>query len=325
MQRASSFPERVYSGSILPKTQTRLPLSGLWPCATIQTPVLPPLEDTLVRFVVFGHLTRDIIPGGYTLGGTASYAAITAHRLGAQVTVVTRADPDDARHPAFADIEVINLSSPYTTTFQNFYQPDGTRLQQVRVVAAPIFVDDLPDGVCKADVALLAPVCQEIDPAIAPKLDAIVGCVPQGWMREWDERGRVYAVPWLSAGRLLPYLDMVALSKQDMAADPDFLTTLTGAVPVVALTQGYAGCTVYTGSQTHTITPRPATEVDATGAGDVFCAAFLVRLWESKDPLEAAYFATVAASLSIEATGVEGIPLRADVEAYLRQYRLPGV
>lgn len=286
---------------------------------------MPPLEDTLVRFVVFGHLTRDIIPGGYTLGGTASYAAIAAHRLGAQVTIVTRADPDDARHPALADIEVVNLTSPHTTTFQNFYQSDGTRLQQVRVVAAPIFADDVPEEAYHADVTLLAPVCQEIDPAIAPKLDAIVGCVPQGWMREWDERGRIYAVPWLSAGRLLPYLDMVALSKHDMAADPDFLTTLTGAVPVVALTQGQEGCAVYTGSQVHTIAPRPTTEVDATGAGDVFSAAFLVRLWESKDPLEAAYFANVAASLSVEASGVEGIPHRADVEAYLRQYRLPGV
>ena len=283
-----------------------------------------------MRIVIFGHLTRDIIPGGYTLGGPASYAAIAAHRLGAQVTVVTRANPDDARHPAFADINVVNLSSPYTTTFQNFYQASsahgsGTRLQQVRVVAAPIFVHDVPAGVCEADVALLAPVCQEIDPAIAPRLDAIVGCVPQGWMREWDQRGRVYAVPWLSARRLLPYLDIVALSQPDMAADPDFLTTLTGAVPVVALTQGDAGCTVYTGSQIHTITSRPATEVDATGAGDVFSAAFLVRLWESKDPLEAAYFANVAASLSVEASGVEGIPHRADVEAYLRQYPLPGV
>lgn len=278
-----------------------------------------------MRFVVFGHLTRDIVPGGHTLGGTASYAAITAQRMGAQVTVVTRAETDDARHPAFADIELVNLSSPHTTTFQNFYQPDGTRLQQVRVVAAPIFVDDVPEDAFQADVALLAPVCQEIDPAIAPKLDAIVGCVPQGWMREWDERGRVYAVPWLSAGRLLPYLDMVALSKHDMAADPDLLITLTGAVPVVALTQGHAGCEVYTGSQMHAIAPRPAAEVDATGAGDVFSAAFLVRLWESKDPLEAAYFANVAASLSVEAFGVESIPHRADVEAYLRQYRLPGV
>ncbi len=277
-----------------------------------------------MHFVVIGHLTRDIVPGGYTLGGTASYAAIAAHRLGAQVTIVTRAAPEDARHPALAGIEVVCLPSPHTTTFQNFYQPDGVRLQQVQVVADPIFAGDVPEHLCKADIAFLAPVCQEVDPAIAPRLEGIVGCAPQGWLREWDERGRVYAIPWRSAGRLLPYLDMIALSKHDIAADPDILAKLRSAVPVVALTDGHAGSIVYTGHQMQTVAPRPASEVDATGAGDIFSAAFMVRLWESKDPVAAAWFANVAASLSVEASGVECAPTRADVEAYLRQYPVPG-
>jgi sugar/nucleoside kinase (ribokinase family) len=57
--------------------------------------------------------------------------------------------------------------------------------------------------------------------------------------------------------------------------------------------------------------------MDPTGAGDVFSAAFLIRLAETGDPCEAARFANVAASFSIEAPGVSGIPTRRQVEAYL--------
>jgi sugar/nucleoside kinase (ribokinase family) len=64
----------------------------------------------------------------------------------------------------------------------------------------------------------------------------------------------------------------------------------------------------------------PAGEVDATGAGDVFAAAYLVRLHETDDPLSAGLFASCAASISIEAPGLEGIPTRLQVEERLKRY-----
>jgi sugar/nucleoside kinase (ribokinase family) len=59
--------------------------------------------------------------------------------------------------------------------------------------------------------------------------------------------------------------------------------------------------------------------VDPTGAGDVFAPAFMIRLIETGDPCEAAQFANVVASFSIEGPGVTGIPMRKQVEAYLDQ------
>ncbi len=55
-------------------------------------------------------------------------------------------------------------------------------------------------------------------------------------------------------------------------------------------------------------------EVDATGAGDVFGAAFLLRYYETKDAVESAIFASCAASFVVEKEGVEGIPCREEVE-----------
>jgi sugar/nucleoside kinase (ribokinase family) len=60
--------------------------------------------------------------------------------------------------------------------------------------------------------------------------------------------------------------------------------------------------------------------VDPTGAGDVFAAAFLVRYRETGDPFASALFASCAASLSVEAPGLEGVPTRARVEERFRQF-----
>lgn len=283
--------------------------------------VTPLVERFTVRFVVIGHLTRDLIPQGHTLGGAASYAAITAQRLGADVTILTRAHPDDAHHPALAGIEVINLPSAHTTIFQNIYH-DGLRSQQLRAVAAPIFASDVPEHLLAADIVLLAPVCQEVDPAIAARLRGLVGVSPQGWLREWNSRGRVRPTPWISAGRILPSTDVLVFSEADMTADPGSLATVVQRVGVVVLTQSADGCLVFIDGAVQAVPPRPAAEVDPTGAGDIFAAAFLVHLLENHNPIAAAYFANVTASFSVEALGVTGIPDRATVESYSQAHPL---
>jgi sugar/nucleoside kinase (ribokinase family) len=55
--------------------------------------------------------------------------------------------------------------------------------------------------------------------------------------------------------------------------------------------------------------PAPLTpEVDPTGSGDIFAAAFFVRLQESGDLHRAGEFATRVATSSISAVGLAGIP-----------------
>ena len=58
-------------------------------------------------------------------------------------------------------------------------------------------------------------------------------------------------------------------------------------------------------------------EVDPTGAGDVFAAAFFIRLYQTRDPWEAARFATQLASISVTRPGISGIPTPSEVKANL--------
>ena len=65
--------------------------------------------------------------------------------------------------------------------------------------------------------------------------------------------------------------------------------------------------------------PLPVTEVDPTGAGDAYSAAFVVALLEGLSPPQAARFANVVGALSVEKLGpMEALPTRAEVEHYLQ-------
>jgi len=63
--------------------------------------------------------------------------------------------------------------------------------------------------------------------------------------------------------------------------------------------------------------PRPARLVDPTGAGDVFAAAFFIRLSQTRDPWEAARFATQVAARSVTRRGMESTPTREEMLDFL--------
>jgi sugar/nucleoside kinase (ribokinase family) len=58
-------------------------------------------------------------------------------------------------------------------------------------------------------------------------------------------------------------------------------------------------------------------EVGPTGAGDIYAAAFFFRLYTTRDPWEAARFATSLASFSITRSGLAGIPTQEEIQACL--------
>ncbi len=200
-------------------------------------------------------------------------------------------------------------------------------MQYCYTPAPPIRAADIPAEYRHPNVVLLGPLVNEIGPDL-PSLfddDTLVVAVPQGWMRIWDETGRVSAKPWTTAEEILPHLDVLVLSLEDIAYDLSRLEQFFKYVPTVVVTEYRDGSTLYQrnaeGVTVETkIPPRKANEVDPTGAGDIFATAFLLRLQETGDPVQSARFANITASFGVEHLGVAGLPSREQVLEYMAQH-----
>ncbi len=279
---------------------------------------MPPVD-----YVVMGHAAKDILPNGYTIGGTATYSAMTAQRLGLRAAIVTAAEAsfESELRTFLPAIEIHNRLSPHTTTFENIYTDLG-RIQYLRARADRIETIDVPEEWRSASIIHLGPIAQEFDESLRDLFEGnFVGITPQGWMRQWDAEGRVSLSPWEQAVDLLARVNAVIFSWEDLAGDERLIDLYAHAVPMAVMTLGRRGAVVFEGSNTHYVPSRKSNIVDSTGAGDVFATAFFVCYKESSDPLAAARFASVAASFSVEGQGLAGIPSRDQVQAWLDTHR----
>jgi sugar/nucleoside kinase (ribokinase family) len=286
-------------------------------------PILQPIQNNVApEFLAIGHVARDIHPdGSYSLGGTATFAAITAYRLGLVTAIVTSADEQLLEElPAhLPSIDIAARVSPATTTFYNQYH-SGFRTQYLRARAESQQREDVPAAWLNAPVVLLGPLVQELDLGFVTlfphRPGALIAATPQGWLRRWDTGGRVWPTPWTAAEKILPQLDAIIVSHDDLlpfangnrAGADDILTSWSLRVPLLVATDGRHGATLFQHGEIEHFKAYPVHEVDPTGAGDVFAAAFLCHLYKHNNAREAVNFANCAASFSVEQVGIEGIP-----------------
>lgn len=104
-------------------------------------------------------------------------------------------------------------------------------------------------------------------------------------------------------------------------SDPDAILDFYLALgcPVVVLKMGESGAYLADGARRVHIAPHVVQAVDATGAGDTFCGAFLARTLAGDPPEQAARYANVAAALKCTGYGaVAPIPRPDEVWRILR-------
>ncbi len=263
-------------------------------------------------YVVVGHATRDLKNTSPEVGGTATYAARTAAMLGCRVGVVTSAGIDLDLGDALGDALIAHLPASETTTFENIYT-NGQRRQIIHGTAEPLAPALVPKN-WRTAIAHIGPVAQECDPALTRAFEgAFVGVTPQGWMRAWDETGQVTRRRWVEAQEVLPHADAVVLSEEDVGRDRTLVADYAAQTGILALTQGSAGCTVFARGDVRHFAPLSVVEVDSTGAGDIFAAAFFYALQRGHGPWLAARFANCIAARSVTRPGLSGTPRKGDV------------
>jgi sugar/nucleoside kinase (ribokinase family) len=209
---------------------------------------------------------------------------------------------------ALADIPIVNLGADHSTTFENIYT-EGGRQQRIHHLAPPLEFHGIPEAWRRASIVHLAPVLGEVSSRLAPFFrDATLGLTPQGWLREWDVDGSVRPAEWPEAGLLLAQADAAVISIEDVGGDEDRVQKMATATQVLAVTEAARGTRIYVRGEEHALLAPPVEELDATGAGDVFAAAFFIRLHYGDSALEAARVATQVSARSVERAGLDSTP-----------------
>jgi bifunctional ADP-heptose synthase (sugar kinase/adenylyltransferase) len=114
---------------------------------------------------------------------------------------------------------------------------------------------------------------------------------------------------WLNSESALTKADAVVVSREDLNGDEEQIEHIAHHTKLLAVTEGAAGCVLYWHGDRRRFRALEVQEVDPTGAGDIFAAAFFFRLLKTRDPWEAARFATILASYSVTRDGLDGISL----------------
>jgi hypothetical protein len=260
-------------------------------------------------YVVVGHVTHDLQPDGSSLpGGTALYAAMTALRLGCRVGLATAGSPAIVWETLLPGAAVICQSAPTTTTFINRYH-QGQRTQYLRQAAPAIELGRLPLGWRQAPIVHLGPVAQEVLPAASQQLRPDWLCAtPQGWLRHWDEAGLVgLGSPPAAALAAVPLRVLVLSEGAEFEQSAALIEQVRGRGGLVAVTRGAAGSTLLWGAERCAIPTYRVSEVDPTGAGDVYAAALFIRLAAGDEPTSAAAYASAAGALSVTGPGTSAI------------------
>jgi len=266
-----------------------------------------------VDYLVIGHVAHDLTPEGSRLGGTAAYSALTARALGLRVGIVTASGAETSLD-ALNGIPVIAVESPRSTTFENIYTEHG-RVQYLRAQATRINFRNVPEAWQRTSIIHLGPIANEMDTILPEGFSpALLGLTPQGWMRQWDSESRVSRTEWVDADSALVRADAVVISREDVNGDDELIEHMAHQTRVLAVTEDAAGAVLYWNGDRRRFRAPEVKEVDATGAGDVFAAAFFVRLLKTRDPWEATRFATLLASRSVTRVGLDGIPTPREIE-----------
>ncbi|MGZ9226542.1 MAG: PfkB family carbohydrate kinase, partial [Anaerolineales bacterium] len=197
-----------------------------------------------VDYLVIGHVAHDLAPGGPRLGGTVSYAALTARALGLRVGALSAFGKETALD-ALNGIPIISVASLQSTIFENIYTEHG-RVQYLRAQASAIDFNSVPEAWRRTSIIHLAPIANEMDSSLPKGFSpALLGITPQGWMRQWDAEGRIAPRTWTNAQAALMQADAVVISREDVGGDDELIEHMAHQTRVLAVTEGAAGSVLY--------------------------------------------------------------------------------
>lgn len=275
-------------------------------------------------------------------GGDTSNAAIAAARQGARVGYITalgRDMPGDSfmalwAHEGVDASTVLRTDRWLTGVYFVTHDVAGHHFLHYRAnSAAAMYTDaDLPEAaIAAARMFYVSGISQGISTTAADAVFAAIDIARRHGVKvAYDTNYRPRLWPPARAAAVMhaamAYADYALPGVEDVRiltglTEPEAMLDfyLRLGPKVVVLKMGEAGTWLATPGQRVHIPRHEVQVVDATGAGDAFCGAFLARILAGDAPEQAARYASVAAALKCTRYGaVAPIPYACDVMAAMK-------
>jgi len=274
-----------------------------------------PVYDTIV--------TPWIKTDGRVLSGCSTNACLVAKKLGLDnVGLVGSTGPDFAER-FLLEMKTFGIGTTPTSMkkqsggFHLIYDDRGDRTLDVLGVGDRIEPKDIPSEYLDARSIIIGPVLGEVDlelvQFIRDRSKAILFLDPQGLVRIIGENRRVLHVcdkdEFRQIAELVDFLKPNEHESETITRERDpfraihEMRDMSRAVPIVTLAE--RGSILIKDSRLYRIPPFPTKAIDSTGAGDVYAGAFVANFLNQRDVVEAAMFASAAASIMVEQVGPE--------------------
>ncbi|MDQ2694777.1 MAG: ribokinase [Pseudomonadota bacterium] len=281
-------------------------------------------------------LGRDFLLLG---GGKAANVAFLAQRLGAPALLIGHVGDDPLAERALEPLRAAGIDLSQVTAVAGgttgasliVVRPDGDKTivlaanandawQPQDAAAAAAAVADAGSGsLLVADLEVPAFVVREaIDAARGQGFPVLLDPSPAARLDDELYPLVDYITPNPSEARQLTGITVDGAGAARRAGEQ--LRRRGAGIAFMKLSDG--GCVVVGDNLREHVEGFAVEVIDTTGAGDAFAGALAVALWEGKDPVAAARFATAASSLAVSGYGSQpAYPDRRAVEGLLESRR----
>jgi len=191
-------------------------------------------------------------------------------------------------------------------SIQNFHPDDKISFGKFRKIN-PLSIDTIPEAYWTIQACHLAPNSFETHLALARAFHA------RGVIVSVDPAIYTQHLPKDKLAELLKEVDIFLPSQKELEAifpdkNPEqaLLAMADMGPKAIGVKLGGKGALVWdsTRNKMHATPAYPSQVVDLTGAGDAFCGGFMVGMVETSDPIIAAAYGSISASLVIEKTDI---------------------
>ncbi len=287
--------------------------------------------DMVVKAAKLPSPGETVIGGSFLMnpGGKGANQAVTASRLGGNVTFVASVGNDIFGRQAMQQFQREKINTSYIATDKEY--PSGVALinvdakgensiavapganAQLSIARVEQALKSMPDNsilLLQLEIPLET-VEYTIEQGHRKNLKIILNPAPANKLSEATYRHLHVITPNESEGELLTGLPVTNIESAGKAAD----VLHAKGVPNVVITLGPKGALVSSDSRKRLITAPAVTAVDTTAAGDCFNGALAVALSENKNLDEAVAFACKSASISVTCMGAQSsLPYRKEVD-----------